>query len=61
VPLLLVASTWYLAISSILTVGQYFLERRFARGIGTARIDKTLALELGTTGAITHFDAEDSR
>jgi polar amino acid transport system permease protein len=32
VPLLLVASTWYLAITSILMVAQYFLERHFARG-----------------------------
>jgi polar amino acid transport system permease protein len=32
VPLLLVASTWYLAITSVLMVGQYFLEKRFARG-----------------------------
>ena len=37
IPLLLVASTWYLAITSILMVGQYFLEKRFARGIGDAR------------------------
>src|SRR5262249_8237412 len=36
VPLLLVASTWYLVMSSILTIGQYFLEKRFARGIGAA-------------------------
>jgi polar amino acid transport system permease protein len=34
---LLDASTWYLGITSILMVGQYFLERRFARGIGAAR------------------------
>ena len=32
VPLLLVASTWYLAITSVLMIGQYFLERHFARG-----------------------------
>jgi polar amino acid transport system permease protein len=39
IPLLLVASTWYLAITSVLMVGQYFLEKRFARGIGDARPD----------------------
>jgi polar amino acid transport system permease protein len=38
--LFLVASAWYLAITSILMVGQYFLEKRFARGIGTARPEK---------------------
>jgi polar amino acid transport system permease protein len=32
VPLLLVAATWYLAITSILMVGQYFLEKRYSRG-----------------------------
>jgi polar amino acid transport system permease protein len=32
IPLLLVAATWYLAITSILMVGQYYLERYFSRG-----------------------------
>jgi polar amino acid transport system permease protein len=32
VPLLLVACTWYLAFTSVLSVGQHFLERRLARG-----------------------------
>lgn len=32
VPLLLVAASWYLAITSILMVGQYYLERYFGRG-----------------------------
>lgn len=32
IPLLLVASVWYLLFTSLLMVGQYFLERRFARG-----------------------------
>jgi polar amino acid transport system permease protein len=27
-----VASIWYLAMTSILTVGQYYVERYFARG-----------------------------
>jgi polar amino acid transport system permease protein len=46
VPLLLVASTWYLAITSVLMVGQYFLERYFARGASrrlTARQLRALA------------------
>lgn len=37
IPLFLVASVWYLAFTSILMVGQYFLERRFGRGIGDQR------------------------
>jgi polar amino acid transport system permease protein len=32
IPLLLVAATWYLIITSILMVGQYYLERHYARG-----------------------------
>ena len=33
VPLLMVAAFWYLVITSILMVGQYYLERRFGRGV----------------------------
>jgi polar amino acid transport system permease protein len=32
IPLLIVASLWYLIVTSILSVGQYYLERRFGRG-----------------------------
>jgi polar amino acid transport system permease protein len=32
IPLLIVAAIWYLALTSILSVGQGFLERRFGRG-----------------------------
>ncbi len=32
VPLLMVASLWYLAMTSVLTTGQYYVERYFARG-----------------------------
>ncbi len=31
IPLLVVASTWYLALTTVLPVGQYILERRFGR------------------------------
>lgn len=34
VPLLIVASIWYLLLTSILMVGQYYLERHFAKGVG---------------------------
>ncbi len=46
VPLLLVASTWYLAITSILMIGQHYLERYYARGSSrqlTARQLRALA------------------
>ena len=32
IPLLLVASIWYLIVTSILTAGQYYTERHYARG-----------------------------
>jgi len=32
IPLLIVASIWYLIITSVLTAGQYYVERYFARG-----------------------------
>jgi polar amino acid transport system permease protein len=32
VPLLMVASLWYLLMTSVLTSGQYYVERYFARG-----------------------------
>ncbi|UUW92026.1 amino acid ABC transporter permease [Pimelobacter simplex] len=32
VPLLIVASIWYLAVTTVLGIGQYYLERRYARG-----------------------------
>ena len=32
IPLLIVASLWYLFMTSILTIGQYYVERRYARG-----------------------------
>jgi len=49
IPLLIVASIWYLFFTSILMVGQYFLEKRFARGVGDRQVDKK---DLGTTTGI---------
>ncbi|HEU4807938.1 MAG TPA: amino acid ABC transporter permease [Homoserinimonas sp.] len=58
IPLLLVASAWYLLFTSILMVGQYFLEKRFSRGIGRA-VEKKGTVE---TGAIqTHTGPIDSK
>jgi len=36
IPLLLVATIWYLTVVSILSVGQHFIERRFGKGISAA-------------------------
>jgi len=38
IPLLMVASIWYLAVTSVLTVGQYFIERRYSRGAARPRV-----------------------
>jgi len=43
VPLLMVASTWYLAMTSLLMVGQYFLEKRYSRGISRRMTGRQLA------------------
>ncbi|MDE3064069.1 MAG: amino acid ABC transporter permease [Acidobacteriota bacterium] len=31
-PMLIVASLWYLAVSTVLSIGQYYVERHFAKG-----------------------------
>jgi polar amino acid transport system permease protein len=36
IPLLIVASIWYLVLTSVSYVGQYFIERRFGRGFSRA-------------------------
>jgi polar amino acid transport system permease protein len=36
IPLLIVASIWYLAMTSVAYVGQYFIERRYGRGFTRA-------------------------
>ncbi|URW96896.1 amino acid ABC transporter permease, partial [Pantoea agglomerans] len=33
IPLLLVATLWYLLMTSVLSVGQYYVERYFGRGV----------------------------
>ena len=32
IPLLIVASLWYLVVTTLLSIGQYYIERRFGRG-----------------------------
>jgi polar amino acid transport system permease protein len=36
IPLLIVASLWYLIVTTILTIGQYYVERYYARGASRA-------------------------
>lgn len=42
IPLLLVAATWYLVITSVLMVGQHFLEKKFSRGASRQLTGKQL-------------------
>ena len=42
VPMLLVAATWYLIITSVLMVGQFYLERYFSRGASRKLTTKQL-------------------
>ncbi|WP_425577666.1 amino acid ABC transporter permease [Nocardia callitridis] len=42
IPLLLVTATWYLAVTSVLMVGQYYLERHYSRGISRQLTGKQL-------------------
>jgi polar amino acid transport system permease protein len=48
IPLLIVASIWYLVMTSILYVGQYFIERRFGRGFSRAERATLRARWIGT-------------
>jgi polar amino acid transport system permease protein len=54
VPLLMVAATWYLVVTSVLMVGQFYLERYFSRGASrklTAKQLEALAkAQIGTAG-----------
>jgi polar amino acid transport system permease protein len=43
IPLLLVAATWYLIMTSVLMVGQYYLEKYFARGSSKTMSGRQLA------------------
>jgi polar amino acid transport system permease protein len=57
VPLLLVAATWYLVITSILMVGQFYLERYFSRGASRKLTTKQLealakAQQIGEAGHV---------
>lgn len=47
IPLLVVASIWYLLMTSVLSIGQYYLERRFSRGSLTQRAPTLVARLVG--------------
>ena len=43
IPMLLVASTWYLAVTSILMIGQHYLEKHYSKGASRMLSDDQLA------------------
>lgn len=47
VPMLIVASVWYLVVTSILMVGQYYLEKHFAKGVADRPKPQTPTVETG--------------
>jgi polar amino acid transport system permease protein len=49
-PMLVAACLWYLALTSVLMVGQYFLERYFSRGFGTGGRQARARLRAGSVG-----------
>ncbi|MGB3484439.1 MAG: amino acid ABC transporter permease [Mycobacterium sp.] len=53
VPLLMVAATWYLVVTSILMVGQYYLEKHFSRGasrkLTTKQLEVLAKAQMGET------------
>jgi polar amino acid transport system permease protein len=42
IPLLIVASLWYLIVTTVLSIGQYYLERRYGRGTARGQRDTPL-------------------
>jgi polar amino acid transport system permease protein len=56
IPLLLVAAAWYLLITSILMVGQFYLERYFSRGVSRKLTAKQLdaLADAQTLGEVGH-------
>jgi polar amino acid transport system permease protein len=49
-PMLVAACLWYLAMTSVLMVGQYFLERYFSRGFGTGGRGARVRVQPATGG-----------
>jgi polar amino acid transport system permease protein len=50
IPLLIVASIWYLVLTSALYIGQFFIERRYGRGFTRAEQVTMRARWLGRLG-----------
>jgi polar amino acid transport system permease protein len=58
IPLLIVVSIWYLAVTSVLSVGQFFLERYYGRG-RTRDEPATLFDQLRSGWAARHAESDE--
>jgi polar amino acid transport system permease protein len=58
IPLLLMASFWYLAMTSVLTVGQFYLERYFGRGSSRTGPQATLLERIWRSIRYSHAPVE---
>ncbi|MBL3699579.1 amino acid ABC transporter permease [Leucobacter luti] len=58
VPMLIVASFWYLVITSILMVGQYYVEKHFAKGVAQRPDVMKPSVETGVVGVVGLDDPE---
>jgi polar amino acid transport system permease protein len=54
IPMAVASILWYLALSSVLMVGQYFLERRFSRGSGVQETRAQRAAREAASAGGTH-------
>ncbi|MFF5172188.1 amino acid ABC transporter permease [Micromonospora sp. NPDC000089] len=52
-PMLVAATVWYLALTSVLLVGQHYLERRFGRGFGRGAAARSTLQGFGVWGRNT--------
>lgn len=57
IPLLIVAALWYLSITAVLSIGQFFIERHFGRGFSNQRVRKTKDLRLEGPVAVTEKES----
>ncbi|OPX14890.1 amino acid ABC transporter permease [Gordonia sp. i37] len=58
IPLLLVASTWYLAVTSVLMVGQFYLERYYSRGASRQLTGRQLKAMAAAQNKVLAVDEE---
>jgi polar amino acid transport system permease protein len=61
IPLLIVAALWYLAMTSVLSVGQFYLERHYRRGdIGGSQAKPRRSKPVAEAGAVDRQEAMPS-